>query len=353
MFPSFTVAPLLFPALFFFVLFSGCSHSRPVAATEAAPKTAQASPVINAGPDAQFEAAVLSMKQAAFSEAAAKWKAYLDRYAGLPHYEQAGLFYAETLFHLSRNDEAIAVLQPLLESPKEDGLFVDGRLLYAELLLRKGRFDEAVAATFDVIADPKAERAAGVSRKTRRRKTTPVQEVKLYTLRGRIFAELAREDEAVRALAAARKRLKKISGEGAGTDEKTRLTAHVAWRQIETLSAICRNRVHRPERLSEKEFLEYADGYYACTEPARKFLCEILDRRAQDGEIRAQAVDAYRAMVRYPLALRDPLPDPARGVKTAQKERYEKEMRGLIESTVETRAKSYRNLESCNAFDVF
>ena len=295
---------------------------------------------------ALYEAAVAEMKKSNYEQATTLWKLYTARFTGRASYEQAQVHLSESLFRTGNTDEALPVLQPVLESPSEKGVFAEGRLLYAEMLISKKRLDEAVATTFDVMPDPKAEAAFGIRRVAKREKITPAQEIKVMTLRGRVFAELNKQEESVVALASARKRLKNFKG-----IEKNSLTAHVAWRQIETLSALCRNRIKPPLELSEADFLDYSNEFYSCAEPSRVFFCEVV--RGHDEQIGRLALGSYRDLVLKPLALRDPLPPPSRKVKPSQIPFYETELKQFIEKTVETHAKRFKNLEKCNVFDLF
>lgn len=285
------------------------------------------------------------MKQASYSAALKSWNQYLLEYSGLPQMEDAQIYRAKCLFYLSKFTEVIDSLRPLLESTTNDEIFVDGRLLYAEANLMKGSFEEALAITYDLLPSKKSEKKLGIQRKSKNIVITRTQELKILTLRGRIFGEMNNQTESVFALRDARKILKGLK------EGRSKYTSIVAWRQIETLSALCRNKVELPKKVSENEFLEYVKNYYHCIEPGRVFYCEVLGY--EDPFIREPAQRAYREMVLYPKTKMEPLPVPARNVKQEYKATYDKEMKELVEKSVSEESTSYRNIEKCNAHDVF
>lgn len=292
-----------------------------------------------------FSNAILEMKQASYTSALHTWDQYLTEFSGLAQMEEAQIYRAKCLFYLSKFDAVIEALHPLLESPKNSEIYIDGRLLYAEAMLMKKSYEEAVAITFDLLPNRRLEKKLGIRRTQKPIIITKTQELKVLTLRGRIFGEMNRQDEAVYALRDSRKILKGIK------EEKNKYTSIVAWRQLETLSALCRNKIQIESTVSESEFLEYSKKYYHCIEPGRVFYCEVLGY--EDPFIRDPALRSYKEMVLYPKIKMEPLPLPARSVKPEYKANYEREMKELIEKTVNEESRSYRNLENCNAHNIF
>ncbi len=294
------------------------------------------------------------MQLAVYNEAARLWKEYIDRYFGMQQYAEAQFHYARALFQLSRLDEATAILKPLIETPSNPAIFIHGRLLLAEILIKQLQYDQAIAATYDLLPEIRLEKKNGVMRSAVPVKLEDEEKVKVLTLRGRVFGEIKKENDAVLALAQARKILKSMRFSGTiefQKEQKDILTAHVAFRQIETLSAICKNKVYKPNRMSENEFIKYAQDYYDCAKPTQSFMCEVL--QVQDDQVRNQAVLAYREMADFPTTFKENLPPPARRVKPAQAEFYKSEMKGLIDNTVQKFSYDFRNIKKCDIYDVY
>ena len=287
-----------------------------------------------------FNQALREQREAAFLAAYDHWKQFIERYTGLPGHEQALHNLGLTLFHLGRPAEAIEPLQGLTQTTKDSELATDSRLLLAECLLATNALTETLALTFDVMPDLKAETQAGLGRKTAPEQPNLKQKIRLYTLRGRVYASLGNEKEAEKALTEARKLLETAKKSRLSTYDRRALESHLGFRQIEVLELICARRVLPNDTLSEQEFLAYADAYYGCAAPARELFCQV--QKTADHQLKSQVLRAYRRLVEEPLKLKDRLPPPARTVrKKEQRSHYEREMKVLIEKTVEERSKAF------------
>ncbi|MEW6055627.1 MAG: CDC27 family protein [Bdellovibrionota bacterium] len=306
-----------------------------------------------------FNQALKEQEEAAYTRASELWKTYVGLYAATPDFERAQYNLALSLFHLGRTKEAYDPLKNILHSPKDGLLAVEARLLLAECLLRDRKPDEALALTYEIFPSARAEKQVGLKRfrnavgtEASKVKPTLPQEVRLLVLRARVFASLKDQVRATEALNQAQNRINQLSKlESTGSELKT-LTAHWAWRSIEVLAFRCEQKFPAPERLSEAEFLAYAQGYYGCVSSSKRLYCKVVE--AKDEQIRTQAVRTYRALAEAPLRLRNPLPPPARRVqKPEQRAYYEREMTGLIEKTVADHIREYRNLDACGAYEIF
>lgn len=316
-----------------------------------APQTIQGGFKAGAGADTLksaerlFNQALKEQGEAAFLAAYDHWKQFITRYTGLPGHEQAQHNLGLTLFHLGRPAEAIEPLQGLIQSTQDTRLAIDSSLLLAECLLATGSLTEALALTFDVIPNLKAERKVGLERKTEAEPSLK-QKIRLYTLRGRVYASLGNEKEAEKALSQASKLLTTAKKSQLSAYDKRALETAWGYRQIEVLELVCARRVTASDALSEQEFLAYADAYYSCAAPAKALFCQV--NATADDQVKSQVMGAYRRLVEEPLKLKDRLPPPARVVrKKEQRAHYEREMKTLIEKTVEERSKAFTNLETC------
>lgn len=306
-----------------------------------------------------FQQAQKAQNDAAFGEAAELWRKFLDHDTGMPGFEAARYNFSFCLFSLGQQTEAIDMLKNLLEETHDGKTANDARILLAEGWLAAGKFEDALATTYDVLPNPTREAQAGLYRHgnavgidpTQAPATYP-QKIRLLTIRGRIFAALQRPDEAKVALDQARQLLLHASKGEVSPQELQFLSANYAWRKLEVTGLSCQQSSPVPERLSEREFLDYADAYYGCLRPTRSFYCTVL--ATQNEQVRSQALTAYKRLVLAPLAIKDHLPPPARKVKTeAQRGRYESELKALIEKTVEDHAAEFKQIDSCHAHDVF
>jgi TolA-binding protein len=303
---------------------------------------------------ALYQKALKAQHEAAYVEATALWRDFVDRFTGMPSYEKGQFNLALCQLHLGQAAESTQALKDLIPVTNDARLANDARILLAEALIHLGQTEEALALTFEVLPDQEAEKKAGLHRSRHASagpgRPTAVQMIRLLTLRGRIYASKQDDVRANYALRQARELIDQA--EELTPDIKKLLIGHLAWRQLEAKSITCNRRVTPPARLSEAEFLAYVDAYYGCATPARSLFCEVL--AANDQQIRSLALATYRGLVEAPLELRDHLPPPARPVKKKeQRPHYESEMKALIEKTVASRAKQYRDLPSCNAFDLF
>ncbi|MBI3542283.1 MAG: CDC27 family protein, partial [Deltaproteobacteria bacterium] len=260
-----------------------------------------------------FERAAAEQEAGAFQKASELWHRFLDQYVGLPEYEQASYNSAFCLFSLGRADEAVEPLKHVILTSNDAALTNDARILLAESLIQGKKNDEALATTYDVLPNRAAEDAAGIERNTNAvgtggSATEPslAQKIRLYTIRGRIFAAFGRDEEAHSALEKA-KLLLLHSKKGQLSQKDMRfLSANYAWRQLEVQALTCKQRVTVPQRLSEAEFLAYADAYYGCAEPARHIYCTVIASASE--QVKGQAQSTYRNLVEGPLELRDHLP---------------------------------------------
>ncbi len=301
-----------------------------------------------------FNRAYRYMQLAAYTEAAKLWREYNETYFGMKQSTDAQFYYAKALFYLSRYDEAAEVLKPLLEYANNHYLFINGRLLFAEIQIKQLKYDQAIAATYDLMPETALEKKSGIIRASSPVILDDEEKIKILTMRGRIFAELKKENNATETLMQARKILKTIRFAGTEAfqkEQKDILTAHVAYRQIETVTAICKNKVYKPNKMSEAEFIQYAQDYYDCTKPTQSFMCEVL--QVQDNQVRNSAILAYKDMAEFPIHFKNDLPNPARALKTKQKEFYKSEMTNLIDSTVQKFSKDFRNIRKCDVYDLF
>lgn len=307
---------------------------------------------------ALFEKASARQKLGAYADAEQLWKDYIDHYPGFANYDQAQFHLAECLVQLQKTSASLEPLQAVIQTSSDSHLVVEARLLFAESLLQTNRFDEALAISYELMPRRKAERKAGFKRDkdavgiSDAIQPDLVQKIKLYTLRGRILASLKDEKAAQGALYQARKLIENANKTQLSREDRIHLAANWAWRQLEILTLSCPQRNPVPERLSEAEFLAYAEAYYGCVVPAQRLYCQIL--AAHDAGIQNPALQTYRALALKPLEIREHLPPPARSIKKKeQRGPYESEMKALIEKTVLERSKEYKNLDACGAFDVF
>lgn len=322
------------------------------------PKPPATNPKIDAA-QKLFAQALHEQNDGAFQAASDRWRQFLDRYPGMPGYEQAQFNAALTLLHLDRAGEAKEPLHSLIQTTGNPSFAIDARLLLAEALLRNGENEEALALTFDVLPEQRLEKARGLERASKATgvsdaggKPNLEQRIKFYILRGRIFAGLKNQREASAALTLGEKLLEGPAKDQLSAKEIKLLRGTLSWRKVEVLEQLCRHQVTIPEALSEAEFLAYADAYYSCIAPARQLFCNV--KASNDQQIESQALRTYRRLAEQPLEIRDHLPPPAREVrKKEQRGPYESEMKTLIEKTVQERSHAFRNIESCKAFDVF
>lgn len=309
--------------------------------------------------DQLFHRAMQAQNDASFQKAAKLWAQYLETQSGMPGYDRARYNYAFCLFSLGRAQEAIEPLKDLIEQSVDRRLGGDARILLAESLMQAKRADEALATTFEVLPDRAREAQVGLRRRKDAygidpRKAAPdtAQTIRLLTIRGRIYASLGRHSESKEAFRQVQKMLLVASKSQLDSHDLRFLSANYAWRQIEANAAMCRDQNPFPERLSEKEFLAYADAYYSCAAPSRSNLCTVI--ATKDAQVKGLALESYRSMVLAPLELKEHLPPPAREIrKDEQRGHYEREMKALIERTVESHAKDFRSIESCHAYDLF
>ncbi len=306
-----------------------------------------------------FNQAQREQSGGALAKAAELWKQFLDQNLGLPGYNTAVYSYGYCLYYLGRAQEALDPLKNMILETQDSKLINDARILLAESLLQVGENEEALATTFDVLPNLAAEQSAGLERSAdavgvadQAAVTSLTQKIRLYTIRGRIFASLKKEAQAHAALEHA-KQLLLHSKKGQISPEDMRfLSGNYAWRQLEVQALTCQQSVVVPDRLSEAEFLAYADAYYGCASPARHLYCTVL--AARNEQVRSQAQSTYRGLIEAPLEIRNHLPPPAREIrKKEQRSHYESEMKALIEKTVSDRAKEFKDLPSCHAHDVF
>ncbi|MBI3556522.1 MAG: hypothetical protein HY074_09690, partial [Deltaproteobacteria bacterium] len=342
------------------------SHNR----TALAPQTIQGGPKANTrAADASnpklekaewlFNQAQRQQGDGALQKASELWKQFLDQNLGLPGYNTAVYNYGYCLYYLGRAQEALDPLKNMILETQDSKLINDARILLAESLLQTGENEEALATTFDVLPDHAAEAAAGLERSSNAVGTAEnsegpnlTQKIRLYTIRGRIFASLKKENQAHAALEHAKQLLLHAEKGQINPTDMRFLSGNYAWRQMEVQALSCQQRVVIPERLSEAEFLTYADAYYGCASPARHLYCTVL--AARNEQIRSQAQITYRGLIEAPLEIRNHLPPPAREIrKKEQRSHYESEMKALIEKTVNDRVRDFKDLPSCHAHDVF
>ena len=306
-----------------------------------------------------FEQAQGEQNDGALEKASELWRQFIDQYLGLPGYNVAVYNYGYCLYYLGRAREALEPLKDMILETQDSKLINDARILLAESLLQTDQAEEALATTFDVLPNHAGELAAGLARSADAvgmgndvAVPSLTQKIRLYTIRGRILATLKKDPEAHAALERA-KLLLLHSAKGQISPADMRfLSGNYAWRQIEVQALSCQQSVKVPDRLSEAEFLTYADAYYGCASPARHLYCTVL--AARNEQIRSQALVTYRGLVEAPLEIRNHLPPPAREIrKKEQRSHYESELKALIEKTVSEHAKEFKELPSCHAHDVF
>lgn len=317
---------------------------------------AQAHQLNEAG--ALFKQASREQEEGAFLKASELWKKFLELYTGLPGYNRATYNYGVSLFTLGRAADAIPFLKSLIQEQNDPVISNDARILLAESLMQTQSLEEALAVTFEVLPNNASERDAGIYRDTDAIGVAAhgapglTQKIRLYTIRGRIYAALGNDQAAHAALERAKLLLMHAPQGAISSKEFQFLSSNYAWRQIEVLARACQRRAALPVRLSEDEFLAYADTYYSCAQPAQQLYCTVL--AARNEQVRVQAQKTYRALVEEPLRLRDNLPPPARTIKKPeQRSYYEHEMKSLIEKTVDERSKEFRDIDACNAKSVF
>lgn len=309
--------------------------------------------------DKLFQQAQKSQDEGAFLEASELWQAFVVKYTGMPGHERAKYNLAFCLFSLGRPEDATEPLKSLIESSRDGKLTNDGRLLLAESFVALGKGDEALALTFDVLPDRDREESVGLKRQSGALGIDPLhtppsyaQKIRLLTIRGRIYAMLRKPELAFRALDQAQMFLVHGKKHQLSPYDLKFLSANYAWRKLETTALSCQQLNPLPTKLSEKEFLAYADSYYGCAAPAQKLYCTVLASRNE--QIRSQAIKTYKGLALSPLEIREHLPPASRELKTdEQRSFYEREMKALIEKTVDEHAKDFKNLDSCNARNVF
>lgn len=314
--------------------------------------------------DKLFHKAQREQDEAAFQAASELWQEYLERHVGMPGYARARYNNAFCLFSLGKAKEALEPLNSLIEDSQDGKLVNDARVLLAESLLHMERAAEALATTFEVLPESERELGAGIKRRRDAvgvdpRKTPPsyAQKIRLFTIRGRIFASLKRPDAARIALEKAQTLLIAAKKDQLSRYDLQFLSANYAWRKLEVIALSCSQTVTIPETLSEREFLAYAHAYYDCVQPAQKLYCTVL--ASENEQVRSQSFKTYKELALAPLRIRDQLPPPARGFKARgvspkdQRSFYESEMKALIEKTVDECSRDFKNIKSCGAFDLF
>jgi tetratricopeptide (TPR) repeat protein len=329
-------------------------------ATELAPQ--QSKPTATAAENAESSAQLLKRaeqaeREGAYAEAEACWQRYITVFPGEAEFDHARYHRALCLFHLGRYEDSSKSAASVIQDQATTALGVDARILLAEDLLQTGKTAEALALTYEVLPDTRAERASGLKRQSDSAiQPSLIQKIKNYTLRGRILASLNRPSDAAQALKKAQVLLEGSSKMALSDHDRLDLAGRWALRQIETLSIQCSTLAPRTQRLSEAEFLAYADVHYRCADPTRELFCKVIRtyRESHDEQLKSLALTAYRGLVEAPLALLSTLPPPAREIRTQdQRKNYESEMKALIEKTVRERSQPFRNLSACNSFDVF
>jgi TolA-binding protein len=299
-----------------------------------------------------FALALQSQNDAAFQEASTRWKEFLTRYPGAPGTDQARYNLALCEFHLGNQTESLEHLKSVLSQSNDDQLATEARLLLAENFIRLHRWDEALALTYEVFPDRNAERSSGIHRRSAAPQVKPLQAARLYLLRARIQIALGEDKLAGRSIENATKMVRNIKSDKLTSSEQRRLEAYISWYRIEHLNLTCSLSHSSPDRLSEAEFLDYAKAYYNCAAPARTFICEA--HKVQDEQIKSQALSAYKTLAEAPLKIRDKLPEPTRPVRTKeQREFYERDMKALIERTVQQYSSHFKNVAECRLTHLF
>lgn len=324
----------------------GCTHRR-----------AESSPVRNSvevdEANLLYAKALEKTQTAQYIEAAKLWQSFISHYTGLTRYEHAWFYYGKSLFNLGKFAEAADALRNPIDTHGNTNLIVEARLLLADCLLKQGQAEEALALTYELRPDIKIERRYGIVRHSLKVPPLTVsQKVRLYSLRGGIYAVLQRRAQAQKALQKARNTLSHAQKDQLNEEDRRTLSGRCALRELEVLRLQCSHEASPTERLSEAEFLSYSTAHYSCAEPARELYCEVA--RTEDKHLLENAVATYKALVFEPLKLKDRLPAPTREIsKKNERAFYEKEFQDLIEKTVQNNARDFQNIDSCQAYNIF
>ncbi|HRK02429.1 MAG TPA: hypothetical protein PLH57_07155 [Oligoflexia bacterium] len=343
-----------FPIFLILFIFAGCSlrtASREDLSptTETIPTTqAIAVPTEN---EALYLNAVRLMSQAAFGEAALKLEQYLAANTLAPNRGPALLNLALCQLHLDHSDAALQSTRTLLEDEAyfaTKDIQVQARWIRAEAFLRKNRPAEALALTFELLPSrsTKSKPSGFDVRGNWSGKLEPLEIAKTLALRGRIYGDLGKTALAEAALARAVKALAK-----GPESERRALRAQVASYRIEIIEKTCAIQHPAPSPLSEREAIAYIEDYYACARAARAQYCEV--KAHNDQAILSRSLISYRRLASAPLQLIRQLPPPARPVRPEERNHYEKELKAAIESWSEEKMKTFRNLDSCGAENIF
>ncbi|MGE4232787.1 MAG: hypothetical protein AB7F43_05595 [Bacteriovoracia bacterium] len=219
------------------------------------------------------------------------------------------------------------------------------RVAEIEKLLKAQKYDEALALTFEVLPDRQKESAVGIDRQSRTPDLSEIQRLGLYLLRAQAYIGLRHWDKSARAQQKAEYLLNSYQSE-LKEAQRDRYEASLAALKAETLFAKCKNECAPPKKISEKEFLNYADRFYQCLEPSKMLICTLQSKAAKD--IYEKEKTAYDETILIPLSLKNPLPPPARKLKNlSQKKFYEEDMKLLIQRTVDEKIKPFNDLTAC------
>jgi len=303
-----------------------------------------------------YRRAKAAFDHGSYQEAAERFDAFIKDYPGMPGFQDAHAYLGSSWFQLGRYEQALPLLRRTLERPSSKEQEANVLLMLAQSLLFLKQNDEALVATFELMPDKDLEQKLGISSRISHRKgDTPIapmaDRIRAYLLRAQVFAALNRKEDAAEALKKGKRLLEDATDYGISRTAAKKLKGEFAWRELEIVNIKC-SQIAAPEKMSEDEFLAYSKNYYDCAEQAKQLICEAGNSKNQDA-FRLSKIP-YKALVKYPLFLKEHLPPPARKLKDKEAATYyENEMKDLIEKTVRSKTHEFQNIEDCDLFDIF
>lgn len=289
--------------------------------------------------------------QAEFSNAHQIWTDYLQRFAAHAQYSHALYQDALCLLHLRQYVSARDQLKTLIEMSDIAPLAVNARLLLAQCLIELNEHQSALALTYEILADTHAEKNTGFKRIVKPWPTTQLQKVKLYALRAVALSNLDQTEISLQYLKKARLTLDQMPQNKLAAPKRKQILAQLALKEIQTLSIICEKQNTPLKTIDEKSFLNYAAHYYECFQPAIAQACTV--QAAYNAALTQQLHQHYKEYLEQPLNLIKNLPAPARKIKKTDQPFFERELKDLIQTTVDQQIKPFRFITKCGVKDAF
>lgn len=303
-----------------------------------------------------FERGVAAHGKGDYEAASKIFTGFIEDYPGAAGFEDAHMLLGESLFHLGRYAEAEGPLKRVVENSIDREIRTRALLMLAESLHMLKRDDEALATTFQVVPDKDLQaRLALPPHAARRQAKDPkaplADQVRAYLLQASILGALDDHKNGDAVFSKGKRLLSQATGYGISKTEARTLRGELGWREMGILGRQCSEKTHI-EKGSEEAIAGALQGFYRCIEPAKGLLCDIA--RDAPAPLLQRAKEAYKALVRKPLELKNALPmadSPFKDEDT--KARYEEELRNHIDRTVEEKTADFRNLDECGLPGIF